>query len=217
LFMAKGGRVIGLFAIGDEPKKNAANAIKTLQKMGRKIAIVTGDNALTASFIAQELGVDEMFAEVLPADKESIIRKLQSEGKKVAFVGDGINDAPALSSADVGIAIGAGTEVALESSDIILARSDPQDVVAALRLSHRVVRNIKQNLTWAFLYNVLLIPLAAGAFYGIAVAPNWFTGSQPHLILTPMIGSLAMSLSSVTVVLNALRLRLFKFKETKED
>lgn len=217
LFMAKKKKVIGLFAIGDEPKKNAASAVKTLQKMGRKIAIVTGDNALTASSIAQQLGVDEVFAEVLPEDKETIIRKLQAEGKTVAFVGDGINDAPALTSADVGIAIGAGTEVALESSDIILARSDPQDVVAALRLSRRVVRNIKQNLTWAFLYNILLIPLAAGAFYGIAVAPNWFTGSQPHLILTPMIGSLAMSLSSVTVVLNALRLRLFKFKATKED
>lgn len=217
LFVAKGNAIIGLFAIGDSVKKNAAITVKTLQKLGKKVGIVTGDNAITASAIARELGVDEVFAETLPEEKEGIIARLQAEGKKVAFVGDGINDAPALAKADVGIAIGAGTEVALESSDVILGRSDPYDVVGAVRLSAKVVRNIKQNLTWAFLYNILLIPLAAGAFYAISVSPNWFTGEQAHLVLTPMIGSLAMSLSSVTVVLNALRLRLFKLGQPKEE
>ena len=217
LFVAKGNAIIGLFAIGDSVKKNAAITVKTLQKLGKKVGIVTGDNAITASAIAKELDVDEVFAETLPEEKEGIIARLQAEGKKVAFVGDGINDAPALAKADVGIAIGAGTEVALESSDVILGRSDPYDVVGAVRLSAKVVRNIKQNLTWAFLYNILLIPLAAGAFYAVSVSPNWFTGEQAHLVLTPMIGSLAMSLSSVTVVLNALRLRLFKLEQPKEE
>ena len=217
LFVAEKQRVIGLLAIGDEIKENAANAIKTMQKAGKKVAIVTGDARITAEAIARELGVDEFYAEVLPEEKEAIVSKKQSEGYCVAFVGDGINDAPALTRADVGIAIGAGTEVALESSDIILARNDPMDIVAAFELSGKVVRNIKQNLTWAFLYNIILIPLAAGAFYGVSVQPNWFTGSQSHLVLTPMIGSLAMSLSSVTVVLNALRLRLFRFQRPKEE
>ena len=209
--------VIALLAIGDQIKESAISAIKSLQKAGKRIEIVTGDNRLTAGKIAKDLGVDEVHAEVLPTQKEEIVRALQEQGHKVAFVGDGINDAPALTRADVGIAIGAGTEVALESSDIILARNDPMDVAAAFRLSHKVLTNIKENLTWAFCYNIILIPLAAGAFYGISVSPNWFTGSQSHLVLTPMIGSLAMSFSSVTVVLNALRLRLFKFVRPKED
>ena len=209
--------VIALLAIGDQIKESAISAIKSLQKAGKRIEIVTGDNRLTAGKIAKDLGVDEVHAEVLPAQKEEIVRALQEQGHKVAFVGDGINDAPALTRADVGIAIGAGTEVALESSDIILARNDPMDVAAAFRLSHKVLTNIKENLTWAFCYNIILIPLAAGAFYGFSVSPNWFTGSQSHLVLTPMIGSLAMSFSSVTVVLNALRLRLFKFVRPKED
>lgn len=212
LFVAENKRVIGLFAIGDEIKENAAETIKTLQNAGKKVAMVTGDSQITARAIAEELCLDEVYAEVLPADKEAIVAQKQSEGYCVAFVGDGINDAPALTKADVGIAVGAGTEVAIESSDIILARNDPMDVAAAFALSARAVRNIKQNLTWAFLYNIILIPLAAGAFYGVSVTPNWFTGTQSHLVLTPMIGSLAMSLSSVTVVLNSLRLRLFKFK-----
>lgn len=217
LFVAEEKQVLGLVAIGDELKENAAETVKMLQKMGKKVAIVTGDNTITANAISRELGCDEVYAEVLPEDKETIVSKEQVKGSKVAFVGDGINDAPALTRADVGIAIGAGTEVALESSDIILARSDPLDVVACFALSGRVVANIKQNLTWAFCYNILLIPLAAGAFYSIRVPPNWFTGSQSHLVLTSMIGSLAMSLSSVTVVLNALRLRLFKFRHSKEE
>jgi len=217
LYVAKNKQVVGLFAIGDCVKKNALDAIASLKRLGKKVAMVTGDNETTAKAVAAELGLDEVYAGVLPEEKGNICRQIQSTGAAVAFVGDGINDAPALTEADVGIAIGAGTEVALESSDIILARSDPQDVVSAFLLSGKVVRNIKQNLTWAFLYNAILIPLAAGAFYWVSVEPNWFTGSQPHLVLTPMIGSFAMSLSSVTVVLNALRLRLFKIKKSKEE
>ena len=217
LFVGKRNKVIALFGIGDELKENAAITVKSLQKLGKKVAIVTGDNMITAMAIAKELGLNDVYAEVLPEQKEEIVAKNQAAGLKVAFVGDGINDAPALTRADVGIAIGAGTEVALESCDIILARNDPLDVVASFQLSTKVVRNIRENLAWAFFYNIVLIPLAAGAFYGVSVAPNWFTGSQAHLVLTPMIGSLAMSLSSVTVVLNALRLRLFKFAHPKEE
>ena len=217
LYVVRKKQVVGLFAIGDCVKKNALDAIASLKRLGKKVAMVTGDNETTAKAVAAELGLDEVYAGVLPEEKGSICRQIQSTGAAVAFVGDGINDAPALTEADVGIAIGAGTEVALESSDIILARSDPQDVVSAFLLSGKVVRNIKQNLTWAFLYNAILIPLAAGAFYWVSVEPNWFTGSQSHLVLTPMIGSFAMSLSSVTVVLNALRLRLFKIKKSKEE
>ncbi len=217
LFVAEKGRVISLLAIGDEEKDNAVTTVKTLQKKGVKVAMVTGDNSVTAHAIAASLGVDDVYAEVLPEDKERIVREIKEKGHRVCFVGDGINDAPALTSADVGIAIGAGTEIAIESSDIILANSDPYDVVFALNLSHRVVRNVKQNLTWAFFYNAILIPLAAGAFYAISVTPNWFTGSQSHLVLTPMIGSIAMSFSSVTVVLNALRLRRIKKENPREE
>ncbi len=216
LFVVKGKKAIGLISIGDELKQNAIKTIETLQNMGKKVGILTGDNQLTAAAIAKRLGVEMVYSEILPAEKEAIVSQIQAQGETVAFVGDGVNDAPALTKADVGIAIGAGTEIASESSDIVLGRSDPYDIVSAIALSRSVVNNVKQNLSWAFLYNAILIPLAAGAFYAISVAPNWFTGSQPHLVLTPMIGSIAMSLSSVTVVLNALRLRRFKFKE-KED
>ena len=217
LFVAKEKRIVALFAVGDEEKATAADAIKALQEKGIKVAMVTGDNDVTARAIASRLGVDEVFSEVLPQDKERIVASIKEKGHRVCFVGDGINDAPALTSADVGIAIGAGTEIAIESSDIILANSDPYDIVFALHLSRRVVRNVKQNLAWAFFYNAILIPLAAGAFYAISVAPNWFTGSQSHLVLTPMIGSIAMSFSSVTVVLNALRLRRIKKNNPKEE
>lgn len=212
LLVAKEKKVVAVFAIGDEIKKTAAKTVKMLQKRGKKVAILTGDNQRTALAIAKELGIDDVVAEVLPGEKDAVVERYQKQGHKVAFVGDGINDAPALSRADVGIAIGAGTEIALDSSDIILARSNPLDTVGAFELSAKVVDNVRQNLAWAFFYNILLIPLAAGAFYGISVAPNWFTGSQAHLVLTPMIGSLAMSFSSVTVVLNALRLRLLKIR-----
>ena len=217
LYVSEKKKIIALIAIGDEEKERARETIQTLQSHGIKVAMVTGDNKVTANAIAKNLGVDEVYSEVLPGDKERIVKEAQERGHRVCFVGDGINDAPALTSANVGIAIGAGTEIAIESSDIILANSDPYDVVFALQLSRRVVRNVKQNLTWAFLYNAILIPLAAGAFYAISVAPNWFTGSQSHLVLTPMIGSIAMSISSVTVVLNALRLRRIHKKNPKEE
>ncbi|MCR5692579.1 MAG: heavy metal translocating P-type ATPase [Bacilli bacterium] len=197
LFVAQKDKLIGLIAIGDEIKINSKSAIKSLQNLGKKVAIVTGDNKVTADAIASSLGVDEVYAEVLPGEKEAIVSRLQKEGHKVAFVGDGVNDAPALTKADIGIAIGAGSDIAIDSADIILVRSDPLDVVSAIELSHKVVLNIKENLGWAFFYNLLLIPLAAGVLY-------------PYVVMQPMYGSIAMSISSVTVVLNALRLRLFK-------
>ena len=213
LYYSKNGVLQAIFAIGDTIKENAAKAIETLQKLGKKVAILSGDNEITAKAIANQLGVDTVFAGVLPDGKEKIVASLQEKGFRVAMVGDGVNDAPALVAADVGIAIGTGTDIAVDSSDILLMRSDPMDVATACSLSKRVVRNIKQNLTWAFLYNSLLIPLAAGALYAVSVPSNWLTGMQTHLVLTPMIASFAMSLSSVTVVLNALRLRLFHNKK----
>ena len=203
LYVAGKGKLIGLIAIGDEIKENSVFAIKSLQNLGKKVFIVTGDNKITAKAIASSLGVDDVYSEVLPGDKEAIVSRLQDEGHKVAFVGDGVNDAPALTKADIGIAIGAGSDIAIDSADIILVRSDPLDVVSAIELSHKVVLNIKENLGWAFFYNILLIPLAAGVLY-------------PYVIMQPMYGSIAMSISSVTVVLNALRLRLFKRKAIKK-
>ena len=209
LFVVKNKSIIGLIGIGDAVKENSQKTVKSLQNAGKKVVMLTGDHHSTAQAIANELGIKDVYAEVLPEEKESIVAKLQEQGYKVAFVGDGINDAPALMKADVGIAIGAGTEIAIESSDIILVKNDPLDVYSGFMLSKKVVRNIKENLTWAFLYNLILIPLAAGALYAVQVSPNWLTGNQGHLVLTPMIGSIAMSLSSITVVLNALRLRWF--------
>ena len=209
LFVVKNKSIIGLIGIGDAVKENSQKTVKSLQNAGKKVVMLTGDHHSTAQAIANELGIKDVYAEVLPEEKESIVAKLQEQGYKVAFVGDGINDAPALMKADVGIAIGAGTEIAIESSDIILVKNDPLDVYSGFMLSKKVVRNIKENLTWAFLYNIILIPLAAGALYAVQVSPNWLTGNQGHLVLTPMIGSIAMSLSSITVVLNALRLRWF--------
>ncbi len=217
LIVADFSKILGLIGVGDQIKSNAKEAIALLKKQGIHVAMISGDNAMTAEYVGKQLGLDQVYGGVLPDGKLEVLKNLQKEGHVVAMVGDGINDAPALTQADVGLAIGAGTDVAMNSSDIVLTRSDPLDVVSAFDLSHRVVKNIKENLAWAFFYNLLLIPLAAGAFYAISVSPNWFTGNQEHLVLTPMIGSVAMSMSSVTVVLNALRLRFYKKKTIKEE
>jgi Cu+-exporting ATPase len=198
LYFAKENTFIGVIAVADTVKESSKSAIKELKDMGIDVIMLTGDNETTAKAVAGSLQIDNVVADVMPQDKESIVRKLQEEGKKVAMVGDGINDAPALVRADVGIAIGAGTDIAIESADIVLMRSDLNDAVFAVKLGKATIKNIKQNLFWAFFYNTLGIPLAAGVFYP-------FFG----LKLSPMIGALAMSLSSVFVVTNALRLRFF--------
>lgn len=201
LFFARAGQLIGVIAVADIVKPTSNQAVKELSAMGIEVVMLTGDNAKTAEAIRHQVGVDRVVAEVFPQDKEKEIRRLQGMGKKVAMVGDGINDAPALARADVGIAIGAGTDVAIESADIVLMKSDLLDVSTAIQLSKSVIRNIKQNLFWAFIYNIIGIPIAAGLFY-----------LSFNLKLNPMIGAFAMSFSSVFVVSNALRLRWFKAK-----
>lgn len=199
LFFARGGMLLGIIALADMVKPTSCMAIAELKRMGLEVVMLTGDNARTAQAIQKEVGADRVVAEVLPQDKENEIRSLQEAGKKVAMVGDGINDAPALARADVGIAIGAGTDIAIESADLVLMKSDLMDVAGAVQLGHAVIRNIKQNLFWALFYNAICIPVAAGVFY------PWF-----GIKLSPMLGALAMSFSSVFVVTNALRLRFFK-------
>lgn len=202
LFFAKNGRLVGTVAVADEVKPTSAQAIAALDRLGIKTVMLTGDNALTAQAIAKRVGVARVVADVLPADKERLVRELQDAGERVAMVGDGINDSPALARADVGLAIGAGADVAKEGADVVLMHSDLMDVPRAIELSRAVIRNIKQDLFWALFYNSLGIPLAAGVFFLIL-------GWQ----LSPMFGAAAMSLSSLFVVGNALRLRGFRTSE----
>ncbi|MDY6094468.1 MAG: heavy metal translocating P-type ATPase [Candidatus Enteromonas sp.] len=209
VYLANSTHVLAWISFSDTIKDSAKSTVASLQEMGKRVITVTGDNEEAALGIASLVGITEVRAQILPQEKAKIAMELQSSGHKVAFVGDGVNDAPALSVADVGIALGTGTDIAISSADILLARSNPEDVVSAFALSKKIVRNIKENLAWAFLYNLLLIPFAAGIFYGISVPGNWLTGHQEHLVLTPMLGSLAMSLSSISVVLNALRIKRF--------
>lgn len=199
LYFAENGRLLGLIAVADQVKETSAQAVRDMEGLGLNIVMLTGDNPRTAKAIADSLGISQVVAQVLPADKEREVARLQGEGHKVAMVGDGINDAPALVRADVGLAIGAGSDVALESADVVLMKSDLRDVPTAVRLSKAVIRNIKENLFWAFFYNCLGIPLAAGVFYNLL-----------HWQLNPMFAAAAMSLSSVCVVSNALRLKWFK-------
>ena len=199
LYFAGDGRMLGVVAVADTPKPTSAEAVRAFQAMGIDVVMLTGDNRRTAEAVGRQLGVNRVVAEVLPQDKEKTVAELQAQGKRVAMVGDGINDAPALARADVGLAIGAGTDVAIESADIVLMKSDLMDAVNAVRLSKAVIRNIKQNLFWAFIYNIIGIPLAAGVWFPLF-----------HLQLSPMFGAAAMSMSSVCVVSNALRLKLFQ-------
>jgi Cu2+-exporting ATPase len=196
MLAAVDGRAAGIVAAADTIRPTAARAIAELRELGIQPVMMTGDNKRTAEAVAQTLGIERVFAEVLPQDKANGVKQLQREGQFVAMVGDGVNDAPALAQADLGIAIGAGTDVAVETGDIVLMKSDPRDVLAAIELSKATVRKMRQNLFWAAIYNVLAIPLAAGILY-----PAF------GFVLRPEFGALAMSASSITVVSNALLLR----------
>jgi len=200
MLLALDNQVVGVLAVSDTIKEGAVEAVNSLKNMNINVAILTGDNKRTAYAIARKLGVNLVFAEVLPNDKAYIVKKLREEGKTVAMVGDGVNDAPALTQADVGIAIGSGTDIAKEAGGIILVRNDPRDVVVAIQLSRRTVRKIKENLFWAFIYNVALIPVAAGALYPLGI------------LLNPIYAAMAMASSSITVTVNSMLLNRFKIE-----
>jgi Cu+-exporting ATPase len=197
--LAFSDEIVGLIAIADVVKKDSRAAIQELHKLGLEVVMLTGDNEKTARTIANEMGIDRFFAEVMPGDKANYVKSLQQEGKIVAMVGDGINDAPALAQADIGIAMGTGTDIAMESGDITLMKGSLHDVVKAIKLSRATMRNIKQNLFGSFVYNSLGIPVAAGVLYPVF-----------GILLSPIIAAAAMAMSSVTVVTNALRLRKVK-------
>ena len=193
------GKAKGLIAVADTLIEYSVEAVKTLQKMGLEVIMLTGDNERTAQAIAREVNVDRVLAEVLPGDKSNEIKRLQEEGKIVAMVGDGINDAPALAQANIGIAVGSGTDVAMETGDIVLVKNDLRDVIISIQLSRATMSKIKQGLFWAFAYNIILIPVAAGILYP-------FMG----ILLEPVFGAAAMAFSSVSVVTNASLLKRFK-------
>jgi Cu2+-exporting ATPase len=196
MYVAVDGRAEGLVSVADSIKPSARVSVRRLQELGAEVVMITGDNERTAAAVAKELQIERVFADVLPEDKARHVRELQDEGRFVAMVGDGVNDAPALAQADIGIAIGAGTDVAIETARVVLMKSDPLDVVRAIKLSKATVRKMKQNLFWASIYNVLAIPIAAGVLYrplGIELRPEW--------------SALLMSLSSIIVATNAVLLK----------
>jgi Cu+-exporting ATPase len=206
MFVAMDRQPAGLIAVADTLKEFTVEAIQRLHKLGIETAMITGDNRRTAEAIARQVGIDSVMAEVLPQDKAEEVKKLQASGKVVAMVGDGVNDAPALAQADVGMAIGSGTDVAKETGDVILIKDDIRDVVVALEVARATMRKVKQNLFWAFFYNTLAIPLAAGLLY-----------PSTSLIISPELAGLLMAVSSITVTLNTLLLKGFKPSIRRDD
>ena len=199
IFLAEDGKLIGLFGVSDQVKADSADMVAALHQMGKEVIMLTGDNDQTAQAIAQKVGIKRVISQVLPQEKSRVISDLQVEGKSVIMVGDGINDAPALATADIGIAMGSGTDIAMESADMVLMKPNLMDVVKALKISQATITTIKENLFWAFIYNILSIPAAMGVLH-------LFGGP----LLDPMIAGFAMSFSSVSVVLNSLRLKRCK-------